>query len=154
MSSALDEFRAHREAVEDVQRRLADVANLVRSLQEQATALSQDEGLRELLRSEETWLRRAEDVIRAGRDARECELQRFWPGVWRRWAVAMVLALVVAFAAGAGYVWAVRPYQSELAALRTTAGVGDEVVRKLQRMTPTQRQQFEDLMRRSSAGAK
>jgi hypothetical protein len=151
MGNALDEFRAQREAVEEVQRRLADVTNLVRALREQATALAQDEGLRELLRNEETWLRRAEDVIRAGAYARDCELQRFWPAVWRRWAVAILLAVVIAFAAGAGYVWADKPYRAELANLRDAAEFGNTIARQVFRMSPAERKQFDALVTTNEA---
>jgi hypothetical protein len=52
------------------------------------------------------------------RSFREQEMLRFWPGVFRRWIVALVFALASAAAAGAGYAWWTRLYAAELAALR------------------------------------
>jgi hypothetical protein len=154
MGSALEEFRAQREAVLDVQRRLVEVADLLRSLREQTTALAQDQQLRTFLQEEQTWLLRAESVIRTGASARERELQRFWPGVWRRWAVAMAFALATALAVGAGYVWASHPQQAELDRLRPNAELGDAVARRLLRMAPSERRQFDALMRGSVASGK
>ena len=151
MGSALEEFRAQREAVEEVQRRVVDVTNLVQALREQATAFAQDEAFRELLRNEEAWLRRAEEVIRAGTHARDCELQRFWPAVWRRWAVAILLAVGIALAAGAGYVWAGKPYRAELASLRDSAVFGNTIARQVFRMSPAERKQFDALLKSGEA---
>jgi hypothetical protein len=147
MGSALEEFRAQRDAVQEVHARLAEVAELLRSLKEQAAALARDEDLRELLQEEQTWLMRAEDVIRTGRHARECELQRFWPGVWRRWVMAVGFAFAMAVAAGAGYAWANRPNEVELLRLRSAADVGDAVARRVLEMTPTERRQFDALIK-------
>ncbi len=147
MGSALDEFRAQRDAVQEVHARLAEVAELLRSLEEQAAALARDEGLRKLLQEEQTWLMRAEDVIRTGRHARECELQRFWPGVWRRWMVAVAFALVTAIAAGAGYAWANRPNEVEWSRLRSAAHLGDAVARRVLQMTPAERREFDALIK-------
>ncbi len=147
MGSAIDEFRAQREAVQDVRNRLAEVADLLRSLGEQATAFARNEEFRKLLSEEETWLRRAEDVIRAGRYARECELQHFWPGVWRRWAVAAAFALSSVFTASAGYLWATQPYRAEVARLREAADVGDAVARRVLRMTPVERKEFDAIVK-------
>ena len=147
MGNALEEFRAQREAAREVHACLVEVGELLRSLREQAAALAHDESLRKLLQEEQTWLRRAEDVIRAGQYARECELQRFWPGVWRRWVVAVAFALVTAVAAGAGYVWANRPNEAELSRLRSAADLGDAVARRVLRMTPAERSRFDALIK-------
>jgi hypothetical protein len=72
---------------------------------------------------------------------------RFWPGVIRRWAVALAFALVSAAAAGAGYAWWSKPYAAELAALRSRVGFADFVEHRVVTMTPTERRQFDLLMR-------
>ena len=147
MGSALDEFRAQRDAVQEVQARLAEVAELLRSLREQTIVLARDEGLRKLLQEEQTWLMRAEDVIRAGQHARECELQRFWPGVWRRWILAVAFALITAVAAGAGYAWANGPNEVEFSRLRSAADLGDAIARRVVQMTSAERREFDALVR-------
>lgn len=129
-------------------------ANCCASLREQAAALANGEGLPKPLQEEQTWLRRAEDLIRAGQYARERELQRLWPGVWRRWAVAVALASVTAFGAGAGYVWARRPDRAELARLQEAADLGDAIAGRVLRMTPAERKKFDALVRPTTPGAR
>ena len=147
MASALDEFRAQREALEGVHVRLTEVADLLRGIRAEAAAVAHDENLRQLLREEQTWLVRAQDLLREGGRFRERETSRFWPAVWRRWAVAVVLTLVTGAAAGAGYVWAGRPYEMEIETLRYHADLGAFVAQRLIRMTPAERRQFDALMK-------
>jgi hypothetical protein len=64
MSSAMDEFRAQREAVEDVRVRLTEVAELLRSLRQETAEFARDETLRKPLNEEQTWLLRAQDLVR------------------------------------------------------------------------------------------
>jgi hypothetical protein len=152
VASALEEFRAQKEAVEDVRSRLGEVADLLRAIKGEADALAHDENLHRLLRDEQTWLMRAQDLVNQVSRFRESEISRFWPAVWRRWAIAMALALVTAFAAGAGYVWAGRPYEVEMTDLRQRAELGDSVARRVLRMTPVQRRQFDALMKGNDPG--
>jgi hypothetical protein len=147
MGSALEEFRAQREAVEAVHARLTEVAELLRSLRQTTTELAQDQNLRKLLNEEQTWLLRAEDVMTKARQIREWEANRFWPAVWRRWAMVLVLALATAIAAGAGYVWAGQPYDEELSNLRGRVDLGDAVARRVLQMTPAEHRQFDVLMK-------
>lgn len=74
-------------------------------------------------------------------------MQRFWPGVWRRWALALVFALASAAAAGGGYGLLTKPYANELATLRARAEFGAFVEHRLRTMTATERRQFDTLMR-------
>ena len=147
MSSALDEFRAQREAVEGVHARLTEVANLLRAIRAEAAAVARDENLRNLLRDEQTWLVRAQDLVREVGRFRERETSRFWPAVWRRWAAAVTLTLVTGAAAGAGYARAVRPYAAEIETLRYHADLGAFVAQRVIRMTPAERRQFDVLMK-------
>lgn len=66
-------------------------------------------------------------------------MRRFWPGVWRRWAVAVVFALAAAAALGGGYVWVSRPYEAELATLRSRVELLDFVAQRVITMTPAER---------------
>jgi hypothetical protein len=150
MSSALDMFRAQREAVDQVHSRLTDVAELLRSLRTQVDAVSQDQALRQVLREEERWLESARRTIAEVRAFREDEMRRFWPAMWRRWAVALTFALASAAAFGAGYVWASRPYDAELNNLRTRVELLDAVAQRVITMTPAERRQFDALMRWNS----
>ena len=151
MSSALDAFRAQREAVDQVQARLTEVAALVRALQTQVDAIAQDQTLRQVLRDEAHWLEMALRAIEEVRAFRELELRRFWPAMWRRWAVAMAFALAAAAAFGSGYAWASRPHEAELVALRSRVELLDAVAQRVLTMTPAERRQFDALLRLNSA---
>jgi hypothetical protein len=154
MSSALDAFRAQREAAEQIHARLTEVADLLRAIRSEANAIAQDERLRTLLQEEQTWLLRTQDLIRQVQYFRELETSRFWPAMWRRWVVAAVFALAAAAAFGAGHVWASRPYEAELANLRFRAEVMDAVGARILTMTPAERRQFDVLMRPETARKK
>jgi hypothetical protein len=71
---------------------------------------------------------------------------RFWPGVIRRWAVALVFALGSATGAGAGYAWWTKPYAAELASLRSQVEFASFVEHRVLTMTPAERRQFDQLM--------
>ena len=60
--------------------------------------------------------------------------------------MATAFALAAAFAFGAGYVWASRPYDAELASLRFRVEVLDAVAARILAMTPGERRQFDALM--------
>jgi len=147
MSSALDEFRAQREAVIEVRDRLSELTELLRSVREQTTKLAEDDGLCRLLREEQTWLARAEKLIRDGQYARSRELERFWSGVWRRWVIAMSIAFATAFAGGVGYVWAEAPYRSEISSLRARVDALDFIAQRFMAMSPAERDQFDRLIK-------
>ncbi len=151
MSSALDAFRAQREAADAVHARLTEVATLLRDLREETHALANNEAFRKLLQDEQTWLVRAEHTITSIRHHREWEVHRFWPAVWRRWAVAAAFVVLTAAAAGAGYAWIARPYETELATLRARVEFLDAVARRVLTMTPTERRQFDALMKWDAA---
>src|SRR5450759_3028331 len=127
MSNALDAFRAQRDAVDEIRARLAEVVALLVSLDAQARSLAGNEALRTLLQEEPAWLRRAESLIATTRHQREWEVHRFSPAVWRRWAAAVALAALTAFAGGAGYVWAVHPVERELDDLRARVALMDSI---------------------------
>lgn len=134
--------------------RLTEVAELLRVMRRDAEAIGQHESLRIILRQEQDLVERTEDLVTRVRHAREVELQRFWPGVWRRWAAAVMLVVIAALAAGAGYGWAGRPSGRELERLRASAEFGDAVVRRLGELTTQQRRQFDALMQQPTAPAR
>ncbi len=101
MSSALDAFRAQREAAEQVHARLKEVARLLEGLRVQVDAIARDADLRAALRDEQDYLREARQLVAEVRHLREQERLRYWPGVWRRWAVALLFALAAVAAFGA-----------------------------------------------------
>ena len=147
MASALDEFRAQREAADAIHARLEETAALLRSVLAETQTLAHSEALRTLLRDEQTWLVRAEQVITTMRHQREWEVRRFWPAVWRRWVVAVMFAVVTTGAASAGYVWAARPDAAELADLRARMDRLDVIAERVLTMTPAERRQFDALMK-------
>ena len=147
MSSALDEFRAQRDAVDDLRARLEEVAKMISALTAQADALARDPALRQLMQTEQTWLAQTERALERVRAFREDEIRRFWPAVWRRWAVALCFALASAAAFGSGWIWASRPYEVELASLRDRVELLDFVGQRVITMTPAERRQFDALMK-------
>ena len=50
-------------------------------------------------------------------------------------------------AAGAGYAWVTRPYQAELATLRSRMDFTEYIEHRAMTMTPLERRQFDTLMR-------
>ncbi len=78
---------------------------------------------------------------------REEEMRRLRPAVVRRWALALVFALISAAAAGSGYAWVARPHDAELDVLRSMMEFADRIERRVLTMTPTERRQFDALMR-------
>ncbi len=68
-------------------------------------------------------------------------------GVARRWAVALIFALVSAWAAGAGYAFVTKPWEAELTALRARTGFAELVEHRVAKMTRTERRQFDALMK-------
>jgi hypothetical protein len=101
MSSALDAFRAQREAAEQVHAQLMEVSRLLEQLCRQADAIARDADLRAVLRDEQNWLREARQFVAEVRYLREQDRVGYWPGVWRRWVVAVLFALASAAAFGA-----------------------------------------------------
>jgi hypothetical protein len=147
MSTALDEFRAQREAVDDLRARVEEVAKMIAALTAQVDALTGDPALRQLLEKEQTWLAQTERALERVRAFREEEMRRFWPAIWRRWAVALAFALASTAAFGSGWVWAARPYEAELANLRDRVELLDFVAQRVIMMTPAERRQFDALMK-------
>ena len=82
-------------------------------------------------------------------------MRRFWPGSLRRSLIALLFALLFALvsaaAGGAGYAWIARPYAAELAAFRSQVAFADYVQHRVVAMTPTERRQFDSLMRFNTA---
>jgi len=151
MSSALEAFRAQREIVNEIHARVVETSERLRVVDAQTNAIAKNPALRDLLRDESRWLEEARRTIAEVRLLREQELRRFWPGVWRRWTVALVFALAAAWAFGAGQVWANRPHERELASLRDRVELLDAVAQRLITMTPNERRQFDELMKRPAA---
>ncbi len=147
MPTALDAFRAQREAADGVYARLTEVSQLLHQLRGQADALARNDELHAVLQREQSWLDQAQRTIEEARRWRQMEMQRFWPGVWRRWALALVFALASAAAAGAGYAAVTRPWVAELTALRTRMDFAEFVERRIVTMTPAERRQSDALMR-------
>jgi hypothetical protein len=147
MPTALDTFRAQREAADGVYARLTEVSQLLHQLRGQADALTRNDELHAVLQREQNWLDQAQRTIEEARRWRELEMRRFWPGVWRRWALALVFALASAAAAGAGYGVVTKPYTNELAALRSRAEFDSFVEHRLLTMTAAERRQFDALMK-------
>lgn len=146
MPNALDVFREQREAAGLVYARVRELSELLGRVGEQVDAVVRNDELRQLLRDEQRWLAEAQRTVSEVRLWREQERTRFWPAMWRRWLVAVMFALVAAWAAGAGYAWAVRPYASELADLRSRAAFADAVERRISVLSSVQRRQVETLL--------
>jgi hypothetical protein len=101
-----------------------------------------------LVQDERDLLEPAERMILEVRRLREQEPGGFWPGVWRRWIAPVILSLVASASFGAGYIWAIRPFEAELASLRSRVELLDFVAQRVLTMTPAERRQFDASMRR------
>ena len=146
MSTAIDTFRAQKEAADAVYTRLQDVSELLKQVRKEVDAVASNDQLHAVLHREETWLSQAERAIAEIRAWREREARRFWPGIWRRWVVALAFALASAGAAGAGYAAVEHPWAVEVEALRSRSEFGEFVEHRLTMMTPSERRQFDALM--------
>jgi len=147
MASAIDMFREQREAAEQLHGRLQEIAALLGQVRQQVNALALNEELRKVLREEQDWLERAQLAVSEVRSFREQDMLRFWPGVIRRWAVALIFALGAAAAGGVGYAWWTEPYAAEVTALRSRAAFGYFVEHRVLTMSPAERRQLNMLMR-------
>lgn len=147
MPNAVDMFRAQRDAAEAVQRTLQETTALFNALRQEVDRLAGDEHLRGLIRDERSLLERADEFLHQVRYLREREIARFWPGVWRRWLVAVAFALASATAAGAGYTWMRRSDDAEASArARARSDMADAIIQRIQTMTPAERRQLDALM--------
>ncbi len=151
MPNALDMYRAHQTAANEVHAKLSEVATLMQRIRVEVNALAQDHRLQEVLRQEQTWLEQAERTVKEVQRWRDLDAYRFWPGVVHRWALASVFALASAWIAGAGFGWTTRPYEAEVATLRHRAQLAESIERRRQAMTSAERRQFDTLMKTSPA---
>ncbi len=151
MANALDEFRAQREAADQLYARLKETSALLQSIQSDVARLVDHKALRELLSEQAVWLEHAARAVKDVRALRDDDIRRFWPAMWKRWAVATAFALASAFAFGSGYVWASRPYQAELESLRSRVQLLDSVAQRVLTMSPEEHRQFDALMKWKTA---
>ena len=77
MPTALDTFRAQREAADGVYARLTEVSQLLHQLRGQADALARNDELHAVLQREQSWLDQAQRTIEEARRWRELEMNRF-----------------------------------------------------------------------------
>ncbi len=127
MSSALEEFRAQKTVVDQIHAEVKETAERLSAIRAQIDAVANNPFLRELLRDERAWLDGMRRALAEVRTFREHEMTRFWPGGWRRWAVAVVFALAATAAFGARNVWSNRACETEVASLRFRVEVLDAV---------------------------
>ena len=147
MANALDMFKAQRKAAEAVHATLTQVAALLASLQQALDQLALDRTLTDTLKAEQAWLSKVQELLEKEQAFRQSQFERFPLSILWRWVLACTFALAAIGAAGAGYVWAARPYTAELTQLRDQAALADLIERRLATMTPAERQQFERLMK-------
>ena len=125
-------------------RRLVEVGQVLRSIQEQVNGLAKNDEWLKLLSKEETWLIRAQDLVAKVERFREQEIDRFWRAVWRRWVVAVAFALTAVAAVGGVYAWVARPYAADVAA---RVEFTDALAHRVLKMTPAERRQLDSLMK-------
>jgi len=147
MPSAIDVFREQREAAEQLHGRVQEISALLDQLRHQVNSLALNDDLRAMLREEQDWLTRAQIAVSEVRSFREQDMVRFWPGVMRRWTIALIFALASAAVGGAGYAWWTKPVAAELASLRSRAEFASFVEHRVLTMTPAERRQFDALLK-------
>jgi hypothetical protein len=152
MPNALDVFREQQKAAGLVYERVRQVAELLAAVRQQVDGLLRNDELRNLLKNERQWIADAERLVSQVRALREQEIARYWPAMWRRWAIAAAFALASAWAAGAGYAWLMSPAAAELATLRSRIEAVDSFEQRVATMTPAERKQFDKLMAREREG--
>jgi hypothetical protein len=147
MPNAIDMFRAQREAADAVYERLQEVSGLLAQVRKEVDLVAGNTDLRAVLQREETWLLQAERTVEEVRSWREREARQFWPGLAQRWVMALVFALASAWVASAGYAYIGNRDRDELAALRARADLATWIENRVASMTPTERRQFDALMK-------
>jgi len=140
-------FREQRETAQQLHTQVQEISGLLDHMRQQVNALALNDDLRAVLRQEQDWLTRAQLAVCEVRSFREQDMLRFWPGVVRRWVVALIFALASAVAAGASYAWATKPYAAELEELRSRLAFVEVVEHRFVTMTPAERRQFDALMK-------
>jgi hypothetical protein len=151
MPNAIDTFRAQREAADAVHERLQEIAGLLAQLRREVDLVAGNAALREVLQREQSWLAETQRAVAEVSAWREREARQFWPSVARRWALALVFALVAAWIAGAGYAYIVKPYEDELRVLRAHAAFVESIEDRVITMTPAERRKFDELFPRHAA---
>jgi hypothetical protein len=154
MGSTLDAFKAQQQAAEAVHARLVEVAALLSTLQPQIERLKLTGELKETLDAETKWLAEVENLVKDVRSFREAEYRRFRIGVLWRWAMACLFALAAVGVAESVRVWAEQPYAQELEQLRSQVAFAEVVQHRILTMTPSERQQFERLMKLEPKGTR
>ena len=147
MPNAIDVFRAQREAADAVYERLQEISGLLAQLRKEVDLVAGNTELRTVLQREEAWLSQAERAIAGVRVWREREARHFWPGLAWRWVLALLFALASAWVAAAGYAYIGSRDMDELAALRARADLVTQIEARIATMTPTERRQFDVLMK-------
>jgi hypothetical protein len=149
MPNAIDMFRAQRGAADAVHERLQEIAVLLTHVRTQVDAVAGNADLRALLQREEAWLSQASRTIGEVRAWREREARQFWWSVAWRWALALVFALGAAWIAGASYAYVAKAYEDELRMLRARAAFVESIEDRVMAMTPTERREFDVLMKQT-----
>jgi hypothetical protein len=146
MANALDAFRAHREAVDQMLARLGELSDRLERLRAQVDGLALHEEVKAALRDQQLWLVQAQRTMQEVRRWREIESRRVWSPVLWRWWVAVTFSLISTWLAGAGYAWMTQPHAAELERLRREASFSAFVERRLENLTPADVRAFERLM--------
>ena len=147
MTNVIDTFREQRAAAGEVYAMLKEIAVLLASLRQQTDTLTRIDELRGLLEQERAWLQEAQRTLILVRELRVDELKRLRTSRLAQWIAALAFALASAVAAGAGYAWVTNPDASELTELRARQDFAEVIERRFVTMTPTERRQFEVLMK-------
>jgi hypothetical protein len=152
MPNAIDMFRAQREAADAVYARLQEIAGLLAQVRKEVDLVASNADLRAVLQREETWLSQAERTVAEVRIWREREARHFWPSVAQRWVIALLFALSSAWVGAAGYAYVGNRHMDELTALRARADLATRIEDRVATMTPTERRQFDALMKSNRIG--
>lgn len=147
MPNAIDMFRAQREVADAIHERLQEISVLLAQVRTEVDLVTANADLRDVLHREQAWLSQAERTVAEVRAWREREAQQFWPSVARRWALALVFALVSAWIAGAGHAYVAKPYADELRLLRARAAFIEPIEDRIVTMTPAERRAFDELLK-------
>lgn len=151
MANAVEMFKQQKAAFEELQQAAARIEQSLSRARAELDALARHEALGAVLTQEQQWLTRTERLVESLRNWRYRESLGYGRPLAWRWALATTFALFATAAAGAGYVWAARPYAEEVAYLRSRNAFADALEARMVRMTAAERRQLDALLKLPAA---
>ncbi|HUR32526.1 MAG TPA: hypothetical protein VM032_01945 [Vicinamibacterales bacterium] len=143
MGASLDTFKQYKATLDELATLARTIEASIQSTRTNIDALMKPDSLGGLIDQQERWLTHTERAVTVVRDWYERDRRAHWPRLAWRWVAATAFALVASAAAGAGFVWASRPYAAEIEYLRDRNAFADSLEARMLKMTPAERRQLD-----------